>query len=160
MVTVLVIVAFSSSALLSAYAFHGHSQRKTFVGSIGLIASVAMYGSPLVAMRQVVQTKSVEFMPFYLSLFSFLASSLWMAYGLLGRDLFLASPNVVGCPLGIFQLLLYCKYRNNGLVEKPSAVWDIEKDGDEKITAQMHFHEKVVNSNQMQLEQEKEVSMA
>ena len=29
-------------------------------------------------------------MPFYLSLFSFLSSALWMIYGLLGRDLFIA----------------------------------------------------------------------
>ncbi|KAJ6376044.1 hypothetical protein OIU77_000920 [Salix suchowensis] len=55
-----------------------------------------MYGSPLVAVKKVIKTKSVEFMPFYLSFFSFLASSIWMAYGLLSHDLFLASPNLVG----------------------------------------------------------------
>jgi uncharacterized protein with PQ loop repeat len=40
--------------------------------------------------RQVMKTKSVEYMPFYLSFFSFAASTLWLLYGLLGRDLFLA----------------------------------------------------------------------
>jgi uncharacterized protein with PQ loop repeat len=36
--------------------------------------------------KQVIRTKSVQFMPFYLSLFSFLASLIWMIYGILGRD--------------------------------------------------------------------------
>ncbi|XP_027102550.1 bidirectional sugar transporter SWEET3 isoform X1 [Coffea arabica] len=116
--TTSVILGFCVIALLSVFAFHDHSHRKILVGSIGLIASVAMYGSPLVVVKQVIQTKSVEFMPFYLSLFSFLASSLWMTYGLLSHDLFLASPNLVGSPLGIFQLLLYCKYRKNGFMEE------------------------------------------
>ena len=40
--------------------------------------------------KKVIETKSVEYMPFYLSFFSFLASSLWLAYGLLSHDLFLA----------------------------------------------------------------------
>lgn len=42
------------------------------------------------AQKKVIETKSVEYMPFYLSFFSFLASSLWLAYGLLSHDLFLA----------------------------------------------------------------------
>ncbi|VFQ72670.1 unnamed protein product [Cuscuta campestris] len=50
-------------------------------------------------------------MPFSLSLFSFLTSSLWMAYGLLSHDLFLASPNIVGCPVGVLQILIYFKYK-------------------------------------------------
>ncbi|XP_073131350.1 bidirectional sugar transporter SWEET3 [Henckelia pumila] len=126
MLTIPVLLVFCLTAILSAFVFHDHHHRKMFVGSIGLTASVAMYGSPLVVMKQVIQTKSVEFMPFYLSLFSFLASSLWMAYGLLSHDLFLASPNLVGSPLGILQLLLYCKYRNVGITEEPKE-WDLEK---------------------------------
>ncbi|CAI9771977.1 unnamed protein product [Fraxinus pennsylvanica] len=90
MLTIPVLVLSCITAILSAFVFHDHRHRKAFVGSIGLVASVAMYGSPLVVVKQVIQTKSVEFMPFYLSFFSFLASSLWMAYGLLGHDLFLA----------------------------------------------------------------------
>ncbi|KAL2527408.1 Bidirectional sugar transporter SWEET3 [Abeliophyllum distichum] len=124
--TIPVIIVFCITAILSTFVFHDHPHRKAFVGSIGLVASVAMYGSPLVVMKQVIQTKSVEFMPFYLSLFSFLASSLWMAYGLLGRDLFLASPNLVGTPLGILQLLLYCKYKKNEIIEVEPQKWDLE----------------------------------
>jgi solute carrier family 50 protein (sugar transporter) len=35
------------------------------------------------------KTKSVEFMPFYLSLFSLLTSLMWTIYGILGRDPYL-----------------------------------------------------------------------
>ncbi|CAN8252746.1 unnamed protein product [Cochlearia groenlandica] len=107
-----VVVVFGLTTAISAVVFDDHRHRKSFVGSVGLVASVFMYGSPLVAMKKVIETKSVEYMPFSLSLFSFLASSLWMAYGLLSHDLFLASPNMVGTPLGILQLIIYVKYKN------------------------------------------------
>ncbi|OVA01935.1 SWEET sugar transporter [Macleaya cordata] len=123
-----VIMVFCITAFISAFALKDHRHRKILVGSVGLVASVAMYGSPLVVVKQVIQTKSVEFMPFYLSFFSFLASSLWMAYGLVGRDLFLASPNLVGCPLGVLQLVLYCMYRKEVIKEEANKA-DLEKNG-------------------------------
>ncbi|XP_050386714.1 bidirectional sugar transporter SWEET3 isoform X1 [Argentina anserina] len=127
-----VIILFCITVSISTFVFNDHHHRKVLVGSLGLVASVTMYGSPLIVVKQVIVTKSVEFMPFYLSFFSFLSSSLWMAYGLLGHDLFLASPNLVGSPLGIFQLLLYCKYRKRvkKAVESPNK-WDLEEN-DEK----------------------------
>ncbi|GAB2293972.1 Bidirectional sugar transporter sweet3 [Dionaea muscipula] len=129
-----VISVFFATTLISALVFVDHHERKVFVGTIGLVASVAMYGSPLVVVKQVIETRSVEFMPFYLSLFSFLASSLWMAYGLLSHDLFLAFPNVVGCPLGILQLALYCKYKKTAAVkvENKRDTEKNESDSDQK----------------------------
>ncbi|MCL7044145.1 hypothetical protein MKW94_002652 [Papaver nudicaule] len=101
--------------------------RKAIVGSIGLVVSIAMYGSPLVAVERVIRTKSVEYMPFNLSLFSFLTSSSWLVYGLLGNDVLLASPNFLGVPLGILQLVVYCIYRGETeIVEKPIKFHDIE----------------------------------
>ncbi|KAK2996313.1 hypothetical protein RJ639_025729, partial [Escallonia herrerae] len=88
--TIAVVLVFCITVVISAFVFHDHHHRKVFVGSIAVVASVAMYGSPLIVLKQVIQTKSVEFMPFYLSFFSFLASSLWMTYGLLSHDLFIA----------------------------------------------------------------------
>ncbi|CAI9762468.1 unnamed protein product [Fraxinus pennsylvanica] len=126
MLTIPVLVLFCITAILSTFSFHDHRRRKEFVGSVGLVASVAMYGSPLVVMKQVIRTKSVEFMPFYLSFFSLLASSLRMAYGLLIHDLVLASPNLVGTPLGLLQLLLYCKYKKTEVIEEKPQKWDLE----------------------------------
>ncbi|KAI3517711.1 hypothetical protein L1887_16928 [Cichorium endivia] len=124
--TTVVILIFSTTALISTYMLHDHPTRKKLVGTVGLAASVGMYASPLVVMKKVIETKSVEYMPFSLSLFSFIASALWLAYGLLGQDLLIAAPNIVGCPLGALQLALYCKYRNR-VMEEPKEEWDVEK---------------------------------
>ncbi|KAF2296615.1 hypothetical protein GH714_000594 [Hevea brasiliensis] len=87
--------------------------RKLFCGLAATIFSIIMYGSPLSIMRLVIKTKSVEFMPFFLSLFVFLCGTSWFIYGLLGHDPFIAVPNGFGCGLGAIQLILYFIYRNN-----------------------------------------------
>ncbi|XP_059434529.1 bidirectional sugar transporter SWEET3 [Corylus avellana] len=141
-----VIIGFSIPAIISALAFHDHHHRKVFIGSVGLLVSTTMYGSPLVVMKQVILTKSVEFMPFYLSFFSFLASSCWMAYGVLSHDLFLAAPNLVGCPLGILQLMLYCKYRKRGIIKEPSK-WDLEKNDEKSKQLQLMTNDGINGKN-------------
>lgn len=45
-----VIVVFGLTTAISAVVFDDHRHRKSFVGSIGLVASVSMYGSPLIVM--------------------------------------------------------------------------------------------------------------
>ncbi|XP_043705121.1 bidirectional sugar transporter SWEET3-like [Telopea speciosissima] len=130
------IIVISITILVSASILRDHHHRKVFVGSIGLVVATAMYGSPLVVVKQVLQTKSVEFMPFYLSLFSFLSSSLWGPYGLLGHDPFIALPNLLGSPLGFFQLVIYCIYRKRRTHQKPISEIDLEKNGEIKKSNQ------------------------
>ncbi|KAI9162130.1 hypothetical protein LWI28_024140 [Acer negundo] len=43
-----VLLMFCITVAISAFVFHNHHNRKVFVGSVGLVACVAMYGSPLV----------------------------------------------------------------------------------------------------------------
>ncbi|KAK7410685.1 hypothetical protein VNO78_01677 [Psophocarpus tetragonolobus] len=132
MTVIPVLLLFSVIALFSAFAFHDdHHRKKLLVGSVGLGVSVAMYGSPLVVMKKVIQSKSVEFMPLPLSMCSFLATVLWLIYGLLIRDIFVAGPSLVGTPLGILQLVLYCKYRKASVV-KEATKGDMEKANLEK----------------------------
>ena len=50
MVTIPALLVFFITAAVSVFAFHDNSHRKLLVGSLGLGVSVAMYGSPLVAM--------------------------------------------------------------------------------------------------------------
>ncbi|XP_057862294.2 bidirectional sugar transporter SWEET1 [Cryptomeria japonica] len=106
------LVLFAAIVVISLTLLH-HTPRSLFVGVIAATLSVCMYAAPLSIMRTVIQTKSVEFMPFFLSLFVFLCSLSWFIYGIIGRDLFVAVPNGLGTVLGVTQLVLYAIYRKS-----------------------------------------------
>ena len=84
-----VAAVFAVVALVSMLALHGEA-RKLLCGLAMTFFSICMYASPLSIMRLVIKTKSVEFMPFLLSLAVFLCGTSWFVYGLLGRDPFVA----------------------------------------------------------------------
>uniref|UniRef100_A0A2P2NIH9 Bidirectional sugar transporter SWEET n=1 Tax=Rhizophora mucronata TaxID=61149 RepID=A0A2P2NIH9_RHIMU len=124
----IVLSVFAMVALVSLLALHG-STRKDFCGFSATIFSIIMYASPLSIMRLVIKTKSVEFMPFFLSLFVFLCGTSWFVFGLLGHDPFVAVPNGFGCGLGTMQLILYFIYRNSkGEAKKPIPDHSLEMD--------------------------------
>ncbi|KAH9317300.1 hypothetical protein KI387_019069, partial [Taxus chinensis] len=100
------LVLFAVIAAVSMAVLH-HNARSVFVGVIAATLSVCMYAAPLSIMKTVIDKKSVEFMPFFLSLFVFFCSLSWFVYGVLGRDLFVAVPNGLGTVLGAAQLVLY-----------------------------------------------------
>lgn len=86
--------------------------RRMFVGFLSGASLISMFASPLFIINLVIRTKSVEFMPFYLSLSTFLMSSCFFLYGLLNSDPFIYVPNGIGTILGIVQLVLYFHYKN------------------------------------------------
>ncbi|KAK7377357.1 hypothetical protein VNO80_02780 [Phaseolus coccineus] len=137
-----VLTVFCIIAIVSSFAFHDHRHRKLLVGSVGLGVSIAMYSSPLVAMKKVIETKSVEFMPLPLSFCSFLASLLWLTFGLLIRDIFVAGPSVIGTPLGILQLVLHCKYQKRRSTQEPNK----QKENTEKVDLEMGNGKELVTS--------------
>ncbi|XP_059064310.1 bidirectional sugar transporter SWEET3b-like [Cryptomeria japonica] len=106
------LLLFGTILVVSVFGFHSHKRKKMVVGIAAIASTILMYGSPLSVMRLVIRTKSVEFMPFYLSLFCFLTSSFWLIYGALGHDLYIMSPNFLGVPLSVVQLVLYCVYKS------------------------------------------------
>lgn len=138
----LVLAVFAIVAFVSLFALHGKG-RKLFCGIAATVFSIIMYGSPLTIIRLVIKTKSVEFMPFFLSLFVFLCGTSWFVFGLLGKDPFVAIPNGFGCGLGTVQLILYVIYRNNkGQTQKGATNESLEM---EKSTSMPH-QEKPLNT--------------
>ncbi|XP_043699491.1 bidirectional sugar transporter SWEET2a-like [Telopea speciosissima] len=84
--------------------------RQLFVGYLSVASLISMFASPLFIVNLVIRTKSVEFMPFYLSLSTFLMSISFFAYGMFKCDPFIYVPNGIGSILGVVQLVLYCYY--------------------------------------------------
>ncbi|KAJ8450372.1 hypothetical protein Cgig2_004829 [Carnegiea gigantea] len=77
---------------------------------VGSLFALVLSVFAAIALRLVIKTRSVEYMPFFLSLFCFLCGTSWFIYGLLGQDPFVAVPNGFGCALGASQLILYMIY--------------------------------------------------
>ncbi|XP_070021678.1 bidirectional sugar transporter SWEET4-like isoform X2 [Nicotiana sylvestris] len=98
-------------AILVITLVHSHEKRSTIVGNICMVGNILMYGSPLAIMKLVIKTKSVEYMPFFLSFFSFLCSASWTTYALIRLDVYILTPNLIGTVLGLVQLLLYATMR-------------------------------------------------
>ncbi|XP_015069298.1 bidirectional sugar transporter SWEET14-like [Solanum pennellii] len=94
------------------------SNRAQIVGWICLIFSFCVFVAPLGVLRQVIRTKSVEYMPFQLSFFLTLSAVMWFLYGLLRKDYNIAIPNVLGFSLGVIQMTLYLIYNNAKKVTK------------------------------------------
>ncbi|KAK2430120.1 hypothetical protein P8452_43573 [Trifolium repens] len=84
--------------------------RVKVLGWICTSFAMCVFASPLTIMAKVIRTRSVEFMPFNLSLFLTLSAIVWFAYGLFLKDICIAIPNVLGFILGLLQMLLYAIY--------------------------------------------------
>lgn len=109
----------SGVILITRFILHGDT-RIDVIGFLCAGLNIVMYGSPLAAMKTVITTKSVEYMPFLLSFFIFLNGGIWTFYAVLVQDFFLGVPNGVGFLLGTAQLVLYLIYRNPNSSNKVS----------------------------------------
>ncbi|KAF8005822.1 hypothetical protein BT93_K0182 [Corymbia citriodora subsp. variegata] len=109
------------SFLLSSLFLTKGSTRIQLLGWLCVGFSVIVFAAPLSVMRMVIRTKSVEFMPFFLSLFLTLSAVIWLLYGLFLKDIHVAVPNVLGFILGVLQMGLYMIYRkrNAMVLEEP-----------------------------------------
>jgi solute carrier family 50 protein (sugar transporter) len=80
------------------------------IGIIATIANCLMFAAPLAVMQQVIRTKSVRYMPFLLSLASFLCALVWLVWAILSVDYFVLIPNALGSLFGLVQLVIYGVY--------------------------------------------------
>ncbi|KAJ7557797.1 hypothetical protein O6H91_04G010600 [Diphasiastrum complanatum] len=120
-----VIIFFGAVVALVLSLVHVHKKRRTIVGALCVVFGTMMYASPLSVMKLVITTKSVEYMPFLLSLASFVNGLIWTSYAFLGRlDVFIIVPNGIGSLLGALQLVIYFIYYKKPTEEEGTKVQD------------------------------------
>ncbi|GLU20776.1 hypothetical protein SLE2022_369580 [Rubroshorea leprosula] len=100
------------SILLLTHFLTKASIRVDVLGWICMVFSLIVFVAPLSIMRQVIRTKSVEYMPFNLSLYLTVSAVMWLFYGIFLKDMYVTIPNILGLILGLLQLVLYAMYRN------------------------------------------------
>ncbi|MCD7446740.1 hypothetical protein HAX54_015644 [Datura stramonium] len=84
-----VVGGFGAIILVTQFLFEG-VVRGQIVGWICLVFSLCVFVAPLGIVRQVIKTKSVEYMPLLLSVFLTLSAVMWFFYGLLLKDINIA----------------------------------------------------------------------
>ncbi|KAF8656889.1 hypothetical protein HU200_013849 [Digitaria exilis] len=95
---------------------HTHERRSMIVGVLCVLFGTGMYAAPLAVMVRTAaavvspQTKSVEYMPLFLSLASLVNGICWTAYALIKFDLYITIPNGLGVLFAVAQLVLYAIY--------------------------------------------------
>ncbi|KAJ1406497.1 SWEET sugar transporter [Sesbania bispinosa] len=109
------IIFFAGIVLVTMLALHGTSKRSLIVGVLCDVFNVMMYVSPLTIMAKVIKTKSVKYMPFWLSVANFLNGVCWTSYALIHPfDIYVLISNGIGAISGLIQLILYACYYSKG----------------------------------------------
>ncbi|DBA05136.1 TPA: hypothetical protein N0F65_004986 [Lagenidium giganteum] len=97
--------------VLGLYPTFSVAPRKVVQANIGYVAigvCTIMFASPLAVVKQVVQKKNADLLPFGMIVAGFVNSVLWLSYGFILADNFVIMPNVVNLVLGSIQLALFC----------------------------------------------------
>ncbi|XP_050227225.1 bidirectional sugar transporter SWEET4 [Mercurialis annua] len=97
-------------ALLVLTLAHTTKKRSMIVGIVCICFNIVMYASPLSVIKMVLTTKSVEYMPFTLSLAAFANGLAWSCYAFIRFDPFIIIPNGLGTLFALAQLALYAVF--------------------------------------------------
>ncbi|XP_058757260.1 bidirectional sugar transporter SWEET13-like [Vicia villosa] len=113
MIVLMNFVGFGTIVVLTHVLAKGEEGRVKLLGWICVVFATSVFAAPLSIIRVVIRTKSVEFLPFPLSLLLLISAVMWLLYGLSLRDIYVTLPNVVGLTFGIVQITLYLIYRKS-----------------------------------------------
>ncbi|XVF40238.1 hypothetical protein PTKIN_Ptkin01aG0096000 [Pterospermum kingtungense] len=92
--------------------FLNSPSRQLFVGYLSVASLISMFASTLLIINLAIKMRSVEYMPFSLSLATFLMSLAFFIYGMFKHDAFIYVPNGIGTVLVAVQLALYAYFNS------------------------------------------------
>jgi solute carrier family 50 protein (sugar transporter) len=90
---------------------HDHADPAEWIGTIGVVFCVAMFGAPLAVVRTVLQTKSAHSIPLPFTVATVINCFLWSVAGILEyHDAYIYIPNLLGLACGLAQVVLKVLY--------------------------------------------------
>ncbi|KAI3673626.1 hypothetical protein L6452_39750 [Arctium lappa] len=125
LIVLMIVVGFGLIVTLTWFLANG-AGRVVIVGWICLVFALCVFMAPLGVVRQVIKTKSVEYMPVLLSAALTLNAITWFFYGLLLHDFNIAIPNILGVTFGVLQMILYFVYKNKKPVISDEKISELE----------------------------------
>ncbi len=118
--------------LVSVFAFQKFSdpaaQSLQFIGTIGMICSIAYYAAPLATMMEVVKLKDSSSLYAPMICLNMLNALLWASYGAALQDINVFAPNFIGLVLAVVQLVMWALYRKKDAAK--TAMLSVEEGGD------------------------------
>ncbi|KAK5644454.1 hypothetical protein RI129_005754 [Pyrocoelia pectoralis] len=110
----------SICAILTVLAYIANETDKDvsikYIGFLACALTIMFFAAPLTSLLYVIKVKSAESLPFPIILMSFIVTIQWFFYGFLLHDYFIQVPNLLGCFLSGFQLLLFWIYSKSTVV--------------------------------------------
>lgn len=94
-------------AIAASTLYFVKANKKVPIGNLGVLINMAMYASPLAAVKIVLAAKSSEAIPLPLTVASLLSCIFWTVTGYLDmKDPYVYAPTVVGIVFGLMQVSL------------------------------------------------------
>jgi hypothetical protein len=93
---------------------------QTVLGIVNLFVSLAFFGGPLSAIKDVINTSSTQNLPLPTAIATTVNCALWIGYSvLITGDAFVFVPNIMGLAAGCAQLALFAHYGVQQSVDDP-----------------------------------------
>ena len=94
----------------------------SILGGLGVLICLILFGSPLSALKTVIQTKSAKSIPLPFTIGTVVNCLAWAILGLDSGDFNIYFPNTVGLFFGLVQIALKLVYGDSGPGTKPSTL--------------------------------------
>ncbi|VDM24389.1 unnamed protein product [Toxocara canis] len=99
--------------LMHLYVRHSNDALEVVLNRLGFVClafNIATVAAPLLALGEVIRSRSTENLPLPLCFANFLVTSEWLLYGFLINDFFIKFPNAVAVIMSIAQIIPFLVY--------------------------------------------------
>jgi solute carrier family 50 (sugar transporter) len=102
-------------SILASVLWMVKTKKKGMLGKLGVAINMAMYGSPLAAIKTVLESKSSESIPLPMTVATLISCALWAITGILEmKDPYVWIPSIVGIAFGLMQVGLKLAFVETG----------------------------------------------